>query len=104
MVPAYLIEGNFHDIIVEYKEEGGPASLQVSSFFGEPLLFFIPIYRSSTIVVLMFAAASEPTAHTMDLLVAQEHAATTNTWRLRGSLRSRQGYGFYCLNGAVFRK
>eukprot|EP00904_Undaria_pinnatifida_P006782 jgi/Undpi1/3233/HiC_scaffold_15.g06607.m1 len=30
MVPAYLIKDNFHDIIVEYKEEGGPASLQAN--------------------------------------------------------------------------
>ena len=35
MVLVNLVEGNFHDIVLEYEEEGGPASLQVSLLFGQ---------------------------------------------------------------------
>ena len=30
-----LVEGNFHDIVMEYVEEGGAASIQVSLFSGK---------------------------------------------------------------------
>ncbi|CAN0088334.1 unnamed protein product, partial [Laminaria digitata] len=35
VVLANLVKGNFHDVVLEYKEEGGPASIEVSVLFRQ---------------------------------------------------------------------
>ena len=79
MVLANLVRGTYHDIVVEYKEEGGHAALQVSLFIGN----FHPRFIAMLLATTPFASMCLSTDQLKLRGVVRDHTATRKTRLVR---------------------